>query len=211
NIAPVRMLSFTLGKSPEEVRAELWDAVRLELVEHLESSYKFVHDRVQEAAYSLIPEELRDEAHLRIGRQLAAHIPPEQRGEAIFDIVNQYNRGVALITSRDERELVAELNLLAGKRAKASTAYASALAYLAAARALLTEESWDHNYELIFAVEFHMAECELLTANMAAEDRLSTLARRARSVHHIAAVARLRLTLYTTLDRSDRGVEVCLE
>src|SRR4029077_4570736 len=181
--------------------------VRLELVEHLEGSYKFVHDRVQEAAYSLIPEELRDETHLRIGRQLAAHIPSEKRDEVIFDIVNQYNRGVALITSRDERELVAELNLLAGKRAKASTAYASALAYLAAARALLTEESWDHNYELIFAVEFHMAECELLTANMAAaEDRLSMLARRAKSVHHIDAVARLRLTLYTTLDRSDRGV-----
>jgi predicted ATPase len=77
---------------------------------------------------------------------------------------------------------------------------------------LLTEESWDHNYELIFAVEFHMAECELLTANMAAaEDRLSMLARRARSAHHIAAVARLHLTLYTTLDRRDRGVEVCLK
>src|SRR6185295_12287195 len=115
NIAPVQTLSFALGKSPEEVRADLWDAVRLELVEHLESSYKFVHDRVQEAAYSLIPEELRDEAHLRIGRQLAAHIPPEKREEAIFDIVNQYNRGAALITSRDEREQMAELNLLAGK------------------------------------------------------------------------------------------------
>jgi len=77
---------------------------------------------------------------------------------------------------------------------------------------LLTEESWEQHYELIFTVEFHMAECELLTANMAAaEDRLSILARRARSVHEIAAVARLRLTLYTTLDRSDRGVEVCLE
>ena len=163
NIAPVRMLSFILGKSPEEVRADLWDAVRLELVEHLEGSYKFVHDRVQEAAYSLIPEELRDEAHLRIGRQLAAHIPPEKREEAIFDIVNQFNRGAALITSRDEREQMAELNLLAGKRAKASTAYASALKYLAAGAALLPGDSWERQHVLFFALELHRAECEFLT------------------------------------------------
>ena len=90
--------------------------------------------------------------------------------------------------------------------------YASALKYLAAGRALLTEESWDQSYELIFAIEYLMAECELLTADMeAAEHRRSMLAQRARSAHHIAIVTRLRLTLYATLDRSDRGVEVYLE
>ncbi len=77
----------------------------------------------------------------------------------------------------------------------------------------MTEESWDDNYELIFAIEFHMAECELLTADMvAAENRLSMLARtRQKGATISLRVARLRLTLYTTLDRSDRGVEVCLE
>jgi predicted ATPase len=104
------------------------------------------------------------------------------------------------------------LNLIAAKRAKLSTAYASALKYLAAGRALLTEETWDHNYELIFDIEFYMAECELLTADMAAaENRLSMLAQRAKSRHAIAAVTRLRLTLYQAMDRSDRGAEVCLE
>ena len=120
------------GTSEEEVHSDLWEAVRLEFIVRLEGSYKFVHDRVQEAAYSLIPEELRAEAHLRIGRLLVAHTPPEKREEAIFEIVNQLNRGAALITSRDEREQLAELNLIAGKRAKASTAYASALKYLIA-------------------------------------------------------------------------------
>jgi hypothetical protein len=77
---------------------------------------------------------------------------------------------------------------------------------------MLTEEAGTGHYELIFAIEFHLAECELLTADLAAaESRLSMLARRAKTAQDIAAVTRLRLTLYTTLDRSDRGVEVCLE
>ena len=71
---------------------------------------------------------MRAEAHLRIGRLLAAQTPPEKREEAIFEIVSQLNRGAALITEQEEREQLAELNLIAGKRAKASTAYASALA-----------------------------------------------------------------------------------
>jgi PAS domain S-box-containing protein len=212
NIAPVRMLCFALGKSPEEVSEDLWDAVRLELVERLEGSYKFVHDRVQEAAYSLIPEKLRDAAHLRIGRQLAAHIPPEKREEAIFDIVNQYNRGVALITSRDEREQIAELNLLAGKRAKASTGYASALKYLAAGAALLPGDSWERRHELIFALQLHRAECEFLTgALVVSEERLQLLSARAANTVERARVACLRVNVYTTLDQSHRAVEVCLE
>ncbi len=212
NSAELSLLAVVYEGSTEEMHADLAEAVRTELVVHSERAYRFLHDRVQEAAYSLIPEGARGDVHLRIGRLLASRTAPAEIEEKIFEIVNQLNRGAHLITSAEERERVAELNCIAGRRAKVSTAYASALAYLAAARALLTEESWNHNYELMFAVEFHMAECELLTGDMAAaENRLSMLAQRATRVHHIAAVTRLRLTLYTTLGRSDRGVEVCLE
>ena len=107
------------------------------MVERAPGSYRFVHDRIQEAAYSLISEESRAASHLRIDRLLAAHTPPEKREEAIFEIVNQLNRATSLITSPDEREQVAELNLIAGKRAKASTAYVSALKYLNAGAELL--------------------------------------------------------------------------
>ena len=196
----------------QDVHGRLWEAVRAGFVLRSENSYRFIHDRVQEAAYSLIPEERRAEVHLRIGRLLAAHISPEKREEQIFEIVNQLNRGSRLIATVGERERVAELNLVAGRRAKTSTAYASALNYLATSRALLTEDSWGGNYELTFSIEILMAECELLTAQMApAENRLAMLAHRARSQHHIAVVARLRLRLYTALDRSDRAVEIGLE
>jgi PAS domain S-box-containing protein len=212
NSAEFAILRIVYQDSEEEIHSQLWEAVRQGLIFRSEASYRFLHDRVQEAAYSLIPEELRAEAHLRIGRLLAAHTPPERLEEGIFEIVNQLNRGSHLVTSTEERERVAELNFIAGKRAKISTAYASALRLLAAGRALLTEETWDRNYDLIFRIEYLMAECELLTADMAAaEDRLSMLAQRAKSGHDIAVVTRLRLTLYTTLDRSHRGVELCLE
>jgi PAS domain S-box-containing protein len=212
NRAEFAVLRMVYQDSNGDMHGRLWEAVRTGLTVRSEGAYRFLHDRVQEAAYTLIPEEWRAEAHLRIGRLLAAHTPPEKLEEGIFEIVNQLNRGAHLITSAQERERVAELNLIAGRRAKTSTAYASALKYLAAGRALLTDESWDQNYELIFSIECLMAECELLTASMvAAEDRLSLLAQRARSAHDVAIVTRLRLTLYTTLDRSDRSVEVCLE
>src|SRR6202790_1156374 len=212
NVAGVTMLSVVLGKSNEDVRSDFWDAVRLELVEHLEDSYKFIHDRIQEAAYSLIPERLRAEAHLRIGRLLAAHTPAEKREEAIFEIVNQLNRGAALITSRDEREQLAEFNLLAGQRAKATTAYAAALSYLAAGAALLPEDSWQRRHELTFAVELHRGECEFLTGALAeAEQRLAALATRAANTMERATVACLRADLYTTLDQSSRAIAVGLD
>jgi PAS domain S-box-containing protein len=212
NSAEIGALSIVHGTSPKEVHSDLWEAVRLEFIVRLEDSYRFIHDRVQEAAYSLIPEESRAETHLRFGRRLAVHTPPVRREERIFEIVNQYNRGSHLIRSDEERERVAELNLIAGRRAKVATAYVSALLYLEAGRALLTEESWANNYELIFSIEILMAECELLTANMVAvENRLSILSQRARNAHDTATVTRLHLTFYQTMDRSDRAVEVCLE
>jgi predicted ATPase len=212
NVAEVMMLSIVLGKSNEDVHSDFWDAVRLELVEHVDGSYKFTHDRVHEAAYSLIPEQLRAEAHLRIGRLLAAQTPKERREEAIFEIVNQLNRGAALITSRDECERLAEFNLLAGQRAKASAAYASAITHFAAGAALLSEDIWDRRRELSFALELHRGECEFLTGALAeAESRLAGLSSRAANTVERATVACLRVDLYTTLDQSSRAVAVGLD
>jgi PAS domain S-box-containing protein len=212
NSAEFDMLRMVYQSSIEDIHNNLWEAVRAGLIFRSDESYRFLHDRVQEAAYSLIPKELRPEAHLRIGMLLAAHTPQAKRDEVIFEIVNQLNRGSHLITSVEERERVADLNLIAGRRAKVSTAYASALKYLRAGSALLTEETWVRKYELVFAIEYLMAECELLTAEkVAAENRMSQLAQRARNRHDFCVVTRLRLTLYTALDRSDRAADVFLD
>src|SRR6185295_10221152 len=181
------------------------------LVFRSEGAYRFLHDRVQEAAYSLIPESQRAGVHLRIGRLLAAHTPLDQREEAIFEILNQLNRASSLITSRDEKEQLAEFNLIAGKRAKASTAYASALTYLVAGTSLLSEDGWEHRPDLMFALELYRAECEFLTGELAAaEIRLTMLCTRAESPVDQAAVACLRIDLYTTVTQNDRAIDVCL-
>jgi PAS domain S-box-containing protein len=212
NSAEFELLRTVYEDSKEEMHDQLWEAVRAGLIFRSENSYSFLHDRVQEAAYFLIPEQQRAQTHLRIGRILAESTPQEWLEEAIFDIVNQFNRGSRLITDVVERERAADLNLIAAKRAKASTAYASALNYLHAGRSLLSEEAWERNYDLIFSIESLIAECELLTADMAAaEGRLTMLAERARSRHDFAVATRLQVTLYTTLDRSDRAIEVFLD
>jgi PAS domain S-box-containing protein len=212
NSAEFDMLQMVYQDSIEELHDHLWEAVRTGLIFRSDNSYRFLHDRVQEAAYTLIPKDLRAEAHLRIGMLLAERTPPAKREEAIFEIVNQLNRGSHLIISDEDRERVADLNLIAGRRAKLSTAYASALKYLRAGRASLTEGTWERNYTLVFAIEYLMAECELLTTEMGvAEDRLSRLAERARTRHDFCVATRLRLTLYTTLDRCDRSVDVFLD
>ncbi|WP_143273269.1 trifunctional serine/threonine-protein kinase/ATP-binding protein/sensor histidine kinase [Bradyrhizobium canariense] len=212
NSADFAMLRMVYQDSSEELHGQLWEAVRTGLIFRIENSYTFLHDRVQEAAYSLIPQQLRAAAHLRIGMQMASHTSPDKLEEEIFEIANQLNRGSHLITSIAERERIVELNLIAGRRAKISTAYASALRYLHAGRGLMMDDAWNRNYDLVFSIEYLLAECELLTADMSsAESRLSVLVERAKSAHDIALVTRLRLTLYDFLGRSDRGVEVFIE
>lgn len=212
NTAEFAMLQMVYQESAQQLHEHLWEAVRRGLVYRSDTAYRFLHDRVQEAAYSLIPAEERDLAHLRIGRLLAAHTPVEQREEAVFEIVNQLNRGSHLIESAEERQGVSALNLMAGRRAKAATAYESALRYLKAGTSLLPLDPWRQCYALAFESEYLMAECELLTADMvAAENRLTQLAQCAENRHDLCIATRSRLTLYTAIDQAERGVEVFLE
>src|SRR5580658_4783651 len=212
NVAAIATLSNVLETPEERVHAELWPAVCQELIERLEGSYKFTHDRVQEASYSMIPEALRAEVHLRIGRLLVTETPADKREEAIFEILNQLNRGAPLITQPEERDQLAELNLLGGKRAKGATAYASALTYLIAGRALLKDDCWERRHELIFALELNRAECEFLTGQLSvAEERLAALSNRATTIVELAIVACLRMDVSTTLNLSGRAVAFCLD
>ncbi|MDK1378677.1 MULTISPECIES: PAS domain S-box protein [unclassified Sinorhizobium] len=212
NSGQTATLSMVFGVSEDEIHVALWEVVRTGLISRHGGGYVFLHDRVHEAAYALISRDERVAVHLQIGRILAARTTPAEIDTKIFEIVNQLDRGAALIQSHEERLRVAALNLRAGKRARTSTAYASALTYFAAGRALLDDNYWEQQYRLVFDLELHLAECQFLTGELApAEERLSALVERAATVVDRAAVTHLRQALYLTLDRPDRAIEVGLE
>ena len=152
NVVEIATLSLVLGETEEAIDAALREAVRAGLVFRHEDAYKFLHDRIQQAAYSLIPDERRAEVHLRIGRALLASLTADQLAEHLFDVANQLNRGAARLIDRDEKGQVATIDLRAGRKAKASAAYASARAYFSAGMALLDERDWDSDHELTFSL-----------------------------------------------------------
>ncbi|HEY0789970.1 MAG TPA: AAA family ATPase [Chthoniobacterales bacterium] len=197
NIAGVPFLSIVLGASQEAIIALLREAVLAGLVCELDGAYAFTHDRVQEAAYALIPEALRARHHLRIGRSIIAAMTHEEVEEKIFDIVNQLNLGRALISDLDEKDLVARLNLRAGRKAKTSAAYDSACIYLSAGMDLVGGNAWEHRHELAFNLWLERAESEYLNGNFdEAESLIAELLERADSKLGKAAAYRLRLLLH---------------
>ncbi|MEG4206869.1 serine/threonine-protein kinase PknK [Microcoleus sp. Pol7_A1] len=137
--------------------------------------YKFLHDRVQQAAYSLIPEDQKRSTHLKIGQRLLNNTPEADREERIFDIVNHLNVGVELITQEAEREQLARLNLVAGKKAKAAIAYSAAVEYFKIGGELLTANSWQNQYEMTLSLYSEAAEAAFLNCNIEGMQRLIDL------------------------------------
>ena len=210
--AKVTTLAIVNGRDEEEIHAAIWEAVHAGLVLRLPGSYKFFHDRVQEAAYSLIPPQLRAEVHLRIGRVLIERMSQKQITESIFDVVNQLNRAVDLIENSEERLSLVRLNFVAGMKARAAIAYASARNYFALAEALLSPDAWGQRYQETFDLYLAFSECEYLVGNFAAADKLFDLIlSRALSNLDRAKVYGLRMKLYQVAGKYDDGVTVALE
>ncbi|GAB4182454.1 MAG: hypothetical protein Fur006_18310 [Coleofasciculaceae cyanobacterium] len=135
--------------------------------------YKFLHDRVQQAAYALIPEDQKKEVHLKVGQLLLKNTKQDELEENIFEIVNQLNIGSELITQQADRDELARLNLLAGKKAKASTAYEPALRYLETGLGLLAAASWQHQYELTLEIHVETVEAQFLNTQFEQAEKLS--------------------------------------
>ncbi|AKG22903.1 ATP-binding sensor histidine kinase [Calothrix sp. 336/3] len=122
------------------------------------ATYKFLHDRVQQAAYSLIPESEKKTTHFNIGQLLLRNTPESEIEDNIFNIVNQLNYGVELINNQDELNHLARLNLIAGRKAKISTAYTAAISYLDLGLQIIPSSSWQNYYS--FCLELHEEACE---------------------------------------------------
>jgi predicted ATPase len=197
NVADVATLALVCGETEEAMHVALWESARAGLVFGLEHAYKFLHDRIQQAAYSLIPDEHRAETHLHIGRVLLARMSGSQLSAHLFDIANQFNRGSALLIDRDEKAHVAMVDLRAGRKAKASAAYGSARTYFSVGMALLDERDWESQHELFFSLWLERAECELLTSDFdTAEQLIGELLQPSLSKVDQAAVYHLKVQLH---------------
>ncbi|MBI4783286.1 MAG: PAS domain S-box protein [Oscillatoriophycideae cyanobacterium NC_groundwater_1537_Pr4_S-0.65um_50_18] len=163
-------LAIVCEKSPKAISQDLLATIQAGLIQPLSEldedllvqEYKFLHDRVQQAAYALIDESQKQVVHLQIGRNLLEKTSPEQRSERLFAIVDHLNQGLELVTARSERTEIARLNLRAGQKAKAATAYEAAFKYFTTGLKLLNSESWQSEYDLTLALYSEAAEAAYL-------------------------------------------------
>ncbi len=132
---------------------------------HFNLTYRFLHDRVQQAAYCLISDNQRQTTHLRIGRLLLAHNPEPQQSEQLFEIVNHFNIAVVLLTNSAERDVLAQLNLRAAQKAKAATAYGVAFRYAQIGAELLGDEGWGRQYPMALALHETMVVAAFLNGD----------------------------------------------
>ncbi|MEH2205635.1 MAG: AAA family ATPase [Nostoc sp.] len=137
--------------------------------------YKFLHDRVQQAAYFLIPGEQKQIAHLKIGQLLLTHTPVAKQDEKLFEILNQLNIGKSLIVDLSEQIELAQLNLKAGQKARAATAYTAAFEYCTTGIALLAEDMWQTQYELTLALYEAATEAAYLSGNFEQMTQLAAI------------------------------------
>jgi len=190
----------------EEVELQKFCAAAVEV------DYKFLHDRVQQAAYSLIPEADRQQVHLQVGRLLLNNFDPEELEENIFDVVNHLNAGEALITDRDQRYHVAQLNLQAAQKAKSSSAFKTALKLLKIGIYFLPETRWHDNYPLTLTLYLETGEAEYLNGNNAAGIQvLDDTASHAKSILDRCRINEYKIVCYRMRNELDAAYQVGLE
>jgi predicted ATPase/signal transduction histidine kinase len=139
-------------------------------------TYRFLHDRVQQAAYSLIPDAQKQATHLKIGQLLLHSSSEVELEEKLFDIVRHLNQGIELITQPQEREALAQLNLKAGVKARNSTAYTAARVYLQTGIDILTANCWQDQYELTLNLYVAATEAAYLNADFDGMEKIAALA-----------------------------------
>ncbi|MDR9404061.1 MAG: AAA family ATPase [Halothece sp. Uz-M2-17] len=166
------ILEIISEQSAAKITDQLWLTLQAGLVlpqsdlyaENVE--YKFLHDRIQQAAYALIPEAEKPVIHLRIGQLLQEKMTAAEQKDNIFTLVNQFNLGRDLLTDETAKEELAQLNLEAAQKAKAVNAYQLALNYLDITSHLLQGDCWETQYELTFAINLEKTEVSYLNGDL---------------------------------------------
>ncbi|WNZ25227.1 AAA family ATPase [Leptolyngbya sp. NK1-12] len=226
-------LAIVSEQSPTQIVALLWEALQDGLMvptsqlykffqaedsdlanpqSSINPTYRFLHDRVQQAAYSLIPEPQKQITHLRIGRRLLRDTPEAKREERVFVIVNQLNIGRDLIDQPSERTNLARLNLIAGRKAKVSTAYHAAFTYLSVGIDLLAPDQWQTEYPLLLALHQLATEVAFLKTEFTQMERwAATVLQQAKTLLETIKIREIQIQFYQANNQLEQAVWLALE
>ncbi|KKM12363.1 hypothetical protein SY88_04255 [Clostridiales bacterium PH28_bin88] len=219
NTFDIPLLAEVAGQPAIIIEERLSDCIREGLIQKVEDQvYSFVHDRVHQAAYLLTPGEEKRAVHYRLGCLMleGGEKSPEARKEGaptdFFTAVNHLNLGVELLVQNGESIRGAELNLLAGKRAKQASAFAAAQKYLETGLGLLEERSWETHYPLTFQLHLEHLECQYLCGHYGeAEELYQELLRKARSKLDRTQLHLVAILFATKNDFDTRAIDVGLQ
>jgi predicted ATPase/signal transduction histidine kinase/CheY-like chemotaxis protein len=223
----LQILATIDKESPKAVSDELWDAIQAGLIlplgddykflktdietKQLKITYKFAHDRIQQAAYSLIPPDEKQAVHWKIGQLLLQNTPPQNLQQKIFDIVNQLNFGIEAIDVQLEKDKLAQLNLIAGKKAKASAAWKPAWNYLRLGINCLSADSWLRQYDLSLALYVETVEAAILSGHVEEMEKLAELVlQQATSLLDKVKVYEVKIQAYTAQNKPLEAIETAL-
>lgn len=208
----IETLALVSGKTLEEALEDLTASIHEDLIGHKGDVYSFHHDRIQEAAYSLIPDLEKIKLHYKIGHTLIKAIGEDDLGERIFFVVDQINSGLRLVTDTEEKIRFADLNLQAARKAKNSTAYDSALIYLKTGASLLPDDAWSAHYDLTFSLHKEMVECFYINLDFSeAEHMFTIIMNNATSTIDRLNTYSLMVTLYASQANYDQALKLGYE
>ena len=180
-------------------------------VEGLNPTYRFQHDRVQQAAYALIDADRKQAVNLSIGRLIQSHASVQEREERLIEIVGHLNNGRRLIDNPDQRNELARLNLAAGIQAQRSSAYEAALSYLRIGQELLPPDPWTSDYDLTMALAAEYQQCAYLTTRYdEAESWIQEMLARARTNLEKAEILSMRTRQYATTGKMTESIQAAI-
>lgn len=180
-----------------------------ELLNYIEEqlNYRFAHDRIQQANYQLIPEETRQEYHLKVARLLLKQFPLKENSTQLFEIMDHFNQAIPLISSKKEKLKLAEYNLWAGEKAKLATAYQAAKNYFTAGIEFMKPLDWKNNYKLCFLLAKELAAAKFLTAEFnEAQKDFDELQKRATNILDQVEIYKLNIQMLSILNKHREAI-----
>lgn len=221
----LRILKKLTGKTASEIASALWPAIEKELIIPLSEdyrliakdfdfnvSYKFFHDRIRQAAYSLIEEEKRKQLNLTIARVLLQNFTDEEKKDQLIELVGHYNEGRSLITDETEKIELAKMNLQAGKKAQSAVAYYSALQYFKIGIELLPANLWELHYLTAFELyKGYALNAYQTNDSKTAEECIDLLLSKAKTSLEKVEILSMRVRQYITVSKPEEAIHSGIE